>query len=141
MTSRITFAWLATRDFMRGRSVRWSGTIWPGDMGGISSSSMTTSTIWSVSHDADKGIKNLVMKGEPPPTLSAIRDRLCSQQAAEDADRAAVDYIFDIPVELAQSLTGYRHDEDTPALPKNSFEVLQPTRKPSKLVSWLRSFK
>jgi hypothetical protein len=38
-----------------------------------------------------------------------------------------VDYRFDIPVGLAMSFSGYRHDADTKGLAADSFEVLEST--------------
>ena len=40
--------------------------------------------------------------------------------------RADVDYRFDIPVELAASLTGFRHDRELPAeMGEEPYEVLE----------------
>jgi len=77
--------------------------------------------VWSVDHFADRGVENLQVKGEPPAPFAAIRDRLRGEQAAAGGQKAGVDYIFDIPVELAEILTGYRHDTDIEGV---SFEVL-----------------
>jgi len=92
--------------------------------------------IWSVDHDSGgrKGIETLHVKGQLPPSFEAIRDRLYSEQAAAGGNKADVDFIFDIPVDLAHSFTGYRHDEDIPGLSKYAFEVLERTI--SKRLSW-----
>ena len=43
---------------------------------------------------------------------ASIRERLVASQAAEDQDgEGAVDYLIEVPVELAQTLTGFRHDQ------------------------------
>ena len=39
-----------------------------------------------------------------------MRDDLLKQQDAEGGSKALVDYVFDIPVRLAEDLCGYRHD-------------------------------
>jgi len=85
--------------------------------------------VWSVFHDAGgrKGIECLEVKGQPPASFAAIRDRLFAEQSAAGGKKAGVDYVFDIPVELAHSLTGYRHDQDIPGRPKDAFEVLVST--------------
>ena len=83
---------------------------------------------WSVMHDAQNGLLHLDVQGEPPPEFAAIRDRKLAEQAAGDGD---VDYLFDIPVETARSVAGYRHDEDVPGLSGDIFEVLAPPKKPS----------
>lgn len=76
--------------------------------------------IWSVTHDAQKDRKHLEVQGEPPPQFAAIRDEL----SAKDMPKVC-DYLFDVPVETARSVAGYRHDEDVPGLSGEVFEVLE----------------
>lgn len=65
--------------------------------------------LWSVAHDAEVGVDDLQVAGTPPPDLAALADRAREEQAAEgDAD-----YAFDVPVDLAKAVAGFRHDEDT----------------------------
>jgi hypothetical protein len=78
---------------------------------------------WSVTHNSQKDRMDLDVQGEPPPEFAAIRDRKFAEQAAGDRD---CDYLFDIPVETARSVAGYRHDEDVPGLSGSVFEVLAP---------------
>ena len=92
--------------------------------------------VWSVYHDAQSSIESLEVEGEPPVAFAAIHDRLITQQAEAGGKKARVDYIFDIPVELAHSLTGYRHDHVIPGMPKDAFEVLVSTRTTPKRRSW-----
>jgi hypothetical protein len=77
--------------------------------------------MWSVTHDAQKGLKHLEVQGEPPPQFTAIRDELSAR------DTPNVDYLFDVPVETARSVVGYRHDGDVPGLSGEVFEVLEST--------------
>jgi hypothetical protein len=113
-----------------------------------------------VSHDSEKGIMNLDEKGSFPAQYDEIRARLIEEQnseenkrepfiefdeseigdgnvespiEAEEENEFEVDYIFDIPVELAKSLTGFRHDEFS----KNdkSFEILE--KKPASFLKRL----
>jgi hypothetical protein len=79
---------------------------------------------WSVTHDAQKRRDHLAILGEPPPIFSAILSRLQSRQRDSDANGQRVDYIFDLPVELAQTVAGYRHDQDIPGSRGRPFEVL-----------------
>jgi hypothetical protein len=90
--------------------------------------------IWSVTHDVQKGRQHLDVQGEPPAEFAAIRDRAFSEQAAGDRD---CDYLFDIPVETARSVAGYRHDEDVPGLSGELFEVLAA---PDERSFWKRLF-
>ena len=68
---------------------------------------------WSVTHDSDKGSRHLEVEGAPPAALEVLRDKWFAEQDAQDANTAdpfPADYIFEIPVELAELETGYRHD-------------------------------
>ncbi|QAY78276.1 hypothetical protein [Sphingosinicella sp. BN140058] len=67
---------------------------------------------WSVAHDAQQDLRHLEGIGALPEQLSAIRVRLMDQLEEEGGDGSEVDYTFEIPVELAEHLTGYRHDRD-----------------------------
>ena len=86
---------------------------------------------WSLAHESAKGRGNLVVKGEPPPEFYSIRDQLVLKQKESDLEEAAsksrygpADHIFDIPVQTATSLTGYRYDQSIPGL-VDGFEVLE----------------
>ena len=72
---------------------------------------------WSVIHEAEKGNRDLRTEGEMPPAFASIRDRLASQR------EGGVDYIFDIPVELAESFTDFRHDAGICGSGGKAFEV------------------
>lgn len=96
--------------------------------------------LWSLMHTADTGsIEHLEIKGEPPAFFASIRDRLRAKQQEAGGKKADVDFIFDIPVETAQQLTGYRHDHDIPDAGEKPFEVLETTDATPKR-SWLRRF-
>jgi len=96
--------------------------------------------LWSVTHDAQRGGDHLVAEGDLPPAYAAIRDRLLAKQREQDLakppssrhrqrksgdfSQMRCDYLFSIPVELAQALTGYTHDEDILGQDGKPFEVL-----------------
>jgi hypothetical protein len=61
---------------------------------------------WSVTHEAQEGQDHLDVEGELPAGFPMIQDRLTKQQ--EDG----VDFIFNIPVDLAKEITGYSHEEN-----------------------------
>jgi hypothetical protein len=84
--------------------------------------------LWSLMHDAQSRIDRLDVEGEPPPSFAEIRDRLQAEQIAAKARKERVDYIFDIPVEVASSITGYRHDYALPDDWEVTFEALISTR-------------
>jgi hypothetical protein len=85
--------------------------------------------VWSATHDAQEGILYLHLEGPVPPSATAIRERLMKEQQKNGGANSDVDYIFDIPVELAKELTGFRHDEEIEGLAGAAFEVLEPVGK------------
>jgi hypothetical protein len=76
---------------------------------------------WSVVHDAQDGIYHLSTSGELPEAFGPIRTRLFREQDDAGGADAVVDFIFEIPIELAAALTGFRHDE---AMPKDGGPAL-----------------
>ena len=68
--------------------------------------------VWSVQHrGGDYGVDDLVIEGTPPEPFEEIRARCFAAQQAARHDKIAVDYVFDIPVELGRSIVGFRHDQ------------------------------
>lgn len=94
--------------------------------------------IWSAEHDAQEGIRHLAVFGELPPEMSVIMDEGKSSQDAEDKGDAEVDFIFDIPVDMSQRLTGFRYDRNQVDGVELTFEVLAevPVVRPG---GWLKS--
>jgi hypothetical protein len=91
--------------------------------------------VWRVEHDGGGfhasflgkegvgGVRHLDVSGTPPPEFQGIRDRCFAEQDAGDREQDQVDYVSDIPVELAAVVTGFRHDFVSP----EPFEILEPT--------------
>ena len=68
---------------------------------------------WSIAHDAQEGMFDLTVKGGfLPDQYENIKNFWVSQQNAEGGDDADVDFIFEIPVQVAKHICGYKHDED-----------------------------
>ncbi len=85
---------------------------------------------WAVVHDSEKGRQYLEVQGDVPKSFAALRAGKEEEQRLAGGDEADVDYIFDIPLDLAQELAGFRHDVDNRGL---ELEVLEVTRR-----SWWR---
>lgn len=62
--------------------------------------------VWAVIHDAQQGIMHLDVRGTAPSSYPSIRERLFVEQAKAGGRDAGVDYIFDIPIDLAHEITG-----------------------------------
>lgn len=72
--------------------------------------------VWRVVHDPNRGesLFHLEVSGAPPPQLDEIRARLETEQKAEGGEDANVDFISDVPLELAKSVCGFKHDDEWP---------------------------
>lgn len=63
--------------------------------------------LWELVHDAQESIDHLSVLGSPPPSFESIRQRELQNQRTA----SGVDYIFDVPLEVAVDLCNYRHDK------------------------------
>ncbi len=66
---------------------------------------------WSVAHVSEHGLFDLKVEGTPPDFFETIKAKQIAEQNAEnEADALNVDHIFDVPILLAEHVTGFRHD-------------------------------
>ena len=70
--------------------------------------------IWKVWHSGDKDIRDLHAMGDLPASFEALKQQSFSKQDGEDSKPAAFDFVFDLPLDLAAELTGFRHNEGAP---------------------------
>jgi hypothetical protein len=83
--------------------------------------------LWRVSHQSDQGIFHLAAGGQLPATFEKLLGEARSQQEKAGGQAVNVDHLFDVPVEIAKSRTGFRHDEgDHGHAEKKPFEILMP---------------
>ncbi len=61
--------------------------------------------VWSVSHDGSEGGDRLDVEGVLPDVFEELK-----QEAAAVAEEG-VEAVFDLPLDLAAEVTGFRHDE------------------------------
>lgn len=84
--------------------------------------------LWRVEHyGGEKGHLHLETEGNLPSAFEAIRQRLVAQQETAAGADADVDYVYDIPADLAKGLTGFRHDQRMPEMGPKPYEILEPT--------------
>ena len=81
------------------------------------------SRVWSISHQGEDGPKGLTTEGALPEGFDAIRREMEETQRAE-GDDAGVDYIFEIPLKVAENLVGFKHDEGWDHLVGERFDIL-----------------
>ena len=66
---------------------------------------------WSAAHDSNEGLLHLETSGALPKEFEEIQRRLLEEQEQGGGESSDTDYVFDIPIESAAALTGYRHDK------------------------------
>ena len=77
--------------------------------------------VWSVSHVGSEGGRERTLEGAPPPLLAELTARSAARYAEQPE---GTDFAFDVPIDLAASLTAFRHDEG----PDEGFEELEDVR-------------
>jgi hypothetical protein len=65
--------------------------------------------VWSILHDGKADAFDLTFTGTVPPQTQAIRDRILAMQRSE-GKASRTDHLYDIPIELAETICGFRHD-------------------------------
>lgn len=92
---------------------------------------------WWLSHEGEDGPKGLETEGVLPQCFTAIQKEMEDAQRAEGGEDADVDYIFEIPLRVAQTLVGFKHDENYERVVEGGFMVLSGGKKEQGLLSRL----
>jgi hypothetical protein len=86
---------------------------------------------WSVTHAAERNVRNLHVTGAPPAELEGLKVAALQQQNAERGPfslfgllRAEFDHFFRVPLDLAAKLVGYEHDKVRQPWGKAKYESL-----------------
>lgn len=70
--------------------------------------------IWQIRHDPSLGNEHLEAFGDLPPGFTGFREVAVHKQRSQHEHRrpsqSGVDYVFDVPLDTAATITGYRHD-------------------------------
>jgi hypothetical protein len=90
-------------------------------------------TTWPVTHDSAKGRYHLEIKGAAPASLDGLRRKQVSRQDTEGGKSADIDFIYDVPADLAKDQTGFRHDQEIPGMSGDAFQVLEPNPNKKKM--------
>lgn len=91
---------------------------------------------WRVTHNSEKGIFHLDVSGEPPPELEAIRREAFESQESEGGEDADVDLVAEVPLGLARTICGFKHDEDS--WPESLTALVRPGSESPKRVGFLQ---
>jgi hypothetical protein len=80
---------------------------------------------WRAVHAGENGPMDLKTSGALPPSFQSMANALAAKQEAEGGKTAEVDHYFDIPLNAAKAITGFKHDEKVPGLDYEKFDLLQ----------------
>lgn len=96
------------------------------------------SMLWRAEHVGENGPINLKTSGVLPPGFQAMTDALAAQQQADGGEKANVDHYFDIPLNAAKAIIGFKHDEVVPGVNYDNFDQLSQTGSGSNGKPWWR---
>ena len=99
------------------------------------------SQVWRAEHVGENGPIHLKISGVLPPWFEAMAAAHKEAQEAEGGEKADVDHYFDIPLNAAKEVTGFKHDEDMPGVDYECFEVLRKTSSSTGSKTWWRFWK
>lgn len=84
--------------------------------------------VWRIEHDAQKSIDHISTSGLLPDGYAEIEREFAAQQELAGGKKADTDYFFEIPLQMACAIVGFKHDEA--GLDEESFEVFKDAASP-----------
>jgi len=97
--------------------------------------------VWRVEHVGENGPVHLRTSGDLPSDFAGMAAVQMKRQEADGGKEADVDHYFDIPLNLARSIMGFKHDEEIPGVDYDNFELLSKTTKSKVGRSWWQIWK
>ena len=88
-----------------------AAAIHEGSMNSLAAEWRDGNQVWSVSHDGSEGGDQLDVEGALPEVFEELKAEATAAQTESEAEGGGVNFVFDIPLDLAAELTGFRHDE------------------------------
>jgi hypothetical protein len=97
--------------------------------------------VWRAEHVGEDGPIHLKTSGALPGGFEAMAAEHKELQEADGGERAGVDHYFDIPLNAAKEVIGFKHDEDIPGVDYEGFEVLRKVPSSTHSTPWWRFWK
>jgi hypothetical protein len=79
--------------------------------------------VWYMEHDAQQVRRHLKIDGRLPAAYDIFLSQAEELRDADDRGPREVDFYFEVPLETAKAIAGFKHDEDNAAIDYKSFEV------------------
>lgn len=67
--------------------------------------------VWHAEHDAQQGMCHISVMGPMPDKYAAIAEEFSEKQKQSGGENSDTDYFFEIPLQTAKSIVGFKHDE------------------------------
>jgi len=67
--------------------------------------------VWQIEHDSQKNRCHLSTSGSLPEGFSKIKETFAEQQKQSGGVNSDTDYFFEIPLQTAKRIVGFKHDE------------------------------
>ena len=80
--------------------------------------------LWKAEHIGENSPIHLKTSGVLPPIFQAMAEEHTAQQQADGGEKANVDHYFDIPLNAAKTIVGFKHDEKALDVKYDNFELL-----------------
>jgi len=91
---------------------------------------------WEIQHNRSYGVRHLEASGDLPPKFAGFRDVAMDKQRSQEESRGpgewSVDYVFDVPLDTAAMITGYRYGRVVEDDFFRNLRTLLPTSQPPK---------
>ncbi len=97
--------------------------------------------VWRAEHVGENSPIHLKTSGILPRGFEVMAAEHKQAQEADGGEKAGVDHYFDIPLNAAKEVIGFKHDEDIPGVDYEGFEVLRKTSLSSDSKPWWRFWK
>jgi hypothetical protein len=67
--------------------------------------------VWRIEHDAQNGMSHIGKSGLLPDAYPAIEERFSEELSQSGGEKSDTDYIFEIPMQTAKTIVGFKYDE------------------------------
>lgn len=94
--------------------------------------------IWRAEHNGEHGPINIKTAGVLPLNFRKISETLIQEQQDDGGAQAGVDHYFDIPLQAAKAITGFKHDEEIAGIEYDRFDLLLDNDSGSSKNPWWR---
>lgn len=94
--------------------------------------------VWRAEHVGEEGPMHLQTSGVLPPGFEAMTTVHKEAQEVDGGEKADIDHYFDIPLNAAKAIIGFKHDEDIVGVDYQCFEVLRQASSPTASKPWWR---